>query len=165
MQHLGHGREQVFPTGLPELDSLLPMAGIPCGQLIEITGGVSSGKTSLVFRLMATLTAAGNRVAYVDFSRSFFPDAAAVSGVDLKSLLVVTAGGQAVPDGIRTGELLLRENRARVVVFDLAAAKHPLPLGLLHRLRLRTVRARGLVVFLTQHNSEIIPSPAWPPCA
>ncbi|MBD3258296.1 hypothetical protein GF377_07670 [candidate division GN15 bacterium] len=158
VRNLNQTQTLVFPTGLPELDQLLPLQGIPYGQLIEITGGVSSGKTSLLFRLMAGMSSANKRIAYVDFSRSFFPEAAQASGVNLARLVVVNAAGKAVPDGIRTGEILLREHRAHVVAFDLVSAKHALPIGLLHRLRLRTVKSKGLVIFLTQDNSDIIPA-------
>jgi hypothetical protein len=38
----------VLSTGCPSIDALLPDGGIPRGRLTEISGSVSSGKTSLV---------------------------------------------------------------------------------------------------------------------
>jgi len=149
-----------FSTGLPELDALFPLRGIPYGQLIEITGGVSSGKTSLLLKLLAHLTRTGV-AAYIDFSSTFFPSAAAVSGVDLTRLLVVKPDSRPtdrVKTGLRTAELLLRNQTVNVIVFDLVGEKQVLPIVLLHRLRLKTVRARALTIFLTENNSEIIPS-------
>ena len=150
----------VFETGFPQLDALFPLRGIPYGQLIEITGGVSSGKTSFLFRLLAAWSRE-RTVAYVDFDNSFFPDAAAFAGIDLSRLLVVKPEPKAddpVKPGVRTAELLLGKKNSDIIVFDLVDRRTPLPIGLLHRLRLKTVRARGMVIFLTRHNTNIVPS-------
>ncbi|MCP4685782.1 MAG: hypothetical protein GY867_10110 [bacterium] len=150
----------VFETGLPEVDALFPLHGIPYGQLIEITGGVSSGKTSFLFRLLAVWSAE-RTVAYVDFDNAFFPDAAVCAGIDLSRLLVVRPEPKAddpIKPGIRTAELLLGKKNSDIIVFDLVGRRTPLPLGLLHRLRLKTVRARGMVIFLTNKNTGIVPS-------
>ena len=161
-----HDRHDLyFATGLPQLDRIFPKAcGLPCGQLIEITGGLSSGKTSLLYRLLAAASANGRAIVYVDFDNAFFPDTAPGSTLQLSQLLVVQpADDDTAPDplraGLRTAELLLRDRRANIIVFDLIGWHTPLPLGLLHRLRLKTVRAKGLVIFLTQKTkADIIPS-------
>jgi hypothetical protein len=158
--------DRFFSTGQTEIDAFFPSGrGIPYGQLIEITGGVSSGKTSLLFRLIA---ANPRTTAYVDFGNSFFPDAADAAGLDLSRLLVIKPTSQLKPTinggppeqlkpGLRSGELLLRDRHADIIVFDLVKHHTPLPIGLLHRLRLKTVLARGLVIFLTQ-TAGIIPA-------
>ena len=143
-----------FSTGLPALDGLFPDRGIPSGQLIEITGGPSSGKTSLLFTLLAALTRNG-RAVYIDLSRSFFPAAAAACGVDLRRFLAVTPNSTAT--ALRVGELLLKHNVASWIVFDLVGRREMLPMIMLHRLRLKATRSRGLVFFLTEHNSATIP--------
>jgi hypothetical protein len=156
-------RDLYFATGLPQLDRIFPKAcGLPCGQLIEITGGLSSGKTSLLYCLLTTASADGRTIVYVDFDNAFFPDTTPGSTLQLSQLLVVQPADTA-PDslraGLRTAELLLRDRRADIIVFDLIGRHIPLPLGLLHRLRLKTVRAKGLVIFLTQKTkADIIPS-------
>jgi len=81
--------EPIFHTGIEGLDTLFPRRGIPYGQLIELTGADGSGKTSLLFMLLATLTKT-ETVIYIDFSGSFFPAAAASCGVDVRRLLIVT---------------------------------------------------------------------------
>lgn len=153
--------ELVFGTGLSELDALFSLGGIPYGQLIEITGGVSSGKTSFLFKLLARLTRK-ETVAYIDFSNTFFPSAAVAGGIDITRLLLVKPNSHSADDsiksGLRTAELLLRERTVRCVVFDLVGQKKILPIVLLHRLRLKTVRAKALVILLSENNSEIIPS-------
>ncbi len=183
--------DRFFATGQTELDAFFTSGrGIPYGQLIEITGGVSSGKTSLLFGLLA---ANSRTAAYVDFGNSFFPDAANAAGLDLSRLLIIKPTSGAPPlgvgidspptingepphvtlslskgdapdrssiqlkSGLRSGELLLRDRHADIIVFDLVKHRTPLPIGLLHRLRLKTVRAKGLVIFLTQ-AANIIPA-------
>jgi len=157
LRPLGHCRERSFPTGVAALDALFPSGpGIPYGQLIEITGGVSSGKTSLLWRLITAGQGAGHTVAYVDCGGMFFP---AVE-VDLTRLLLLRAATghraasptELLRSSLRSAELMLRDRRADLIAFDLIGQRHPLPLGLLHRLRLRTVRAKGLVIFLTESN-------------
>jgi hypothetical protein len=94
--------------------------------------------------------------AYVDFSGSFFPAGAITTGVDPDRLLVVTP--EDLLSGLRTAELLFRYRMANVIVFDLLGCREPLPFTLLHRLRQQTTRAKGLVIFLTEHNSDIVPT-------
>ncbi len=38
----------VLSTGLKELDRILPYGGLPVGEFIELVGGPSSGKTTLL---------------------------------------------------------------------------------------------------------------------
>ena len=170
--------DRFFATGQVELDAFFPSGrGIPYGQLIEITGGMSSGKTSLLFSLLAANITTGHTAAYVDFGNSFFPDAADATGLDLSRLLVIKPTTGAPPPGVgldsaptinggppdqiksglRSGELLLRDRHADIIVFDLVRHRTSLPIGLLHRLRLKTVRTKGLVIFLTQ-TARIIPA-------
>lgn len=143
-----------FGTGIPALDSLFPHGGIPCGQLLELTGGPSSGKTTLLLTILAALTRNG-RAVYIDPGRSFFPAAAAAAGIDLDRLLTVAP--TAIPTGLRVAELLLKHNIAPWIVLDLVGQTEPLPMIMLHRLRIGAGRARGLIFFLTENNSGIIP--------
>ncbi len=145
----------LFRTGIKPFDGLFPTGGIPYGQLIELTGDSSSGKTSLLLRILAGLSGRG-RTAYVDTGHTFFCGAAEISGVDLSRLVI------ARPDNLqsaaRTTELLLQHKLAGCIVFDLVGQKSDLlEIAWCHRLRARTVRARGLVIFVTQNNSNVIP--------
>ncbi|UCC43151.1 MAG: hypothetical protein JSU65_08345 [Candidatus Zixiibacteriota bacterium] len=153
----------VFDSGLPEFDALFPLGGIPYGQLIEITGSASSGKTSFLFKLLSHLTRA-ERAAYIDYSNNFFPSAAAAGHIDLSRLLLIKPdpisgrSNDVIKNGLRTAEILLQHKAASWLVFDLVGQSEPLPITLLHRLRLKTVRVRALTIFLTEDNSAIIPS-------
>jgi len=113
--------EPIFHTGISRLDALFPRQGIPYGQLIEITGAVGCGKTSLLFMMLATLTKSGT-VAYIDLSGSFFPAAAASCGVDIEKLSVVKPDNFVM--GLRSAELLLSHQMVDSVVVDLTCA-HP----------------------------------------
>jgi recombination protein RecA len=146
----------IFSTGLPELDRLFPSGGIPYGQMIEITGEGSSGKTSLLILMLAAITRDKGTVAYVDYTRSFFPTAAVAGGIDLERLLVVTA--QEPIEGLRTAELLLNHHLIRCAAFDLVGITTPLPFTLIHRLRTKTTRARALVIFLTDCHTTLLPT-------
>jgi hypothetical protein len=165
IRSLNEQDELSFPTGLAELDRLFASKrGIPYGQLIEIRGGISSGKTSLLFRILSGRP--NSTIAYVDFCHTFFPEATIASGLNLDRLLLIRPAptrpesdnhDNTLKAGLRTAELLLRDHHANLIAFDLVGWRTALPIGLLHRLRLRTVRAKGLVIFLTQ-TSGIIPS-------
>jgi hypothetical protein len=68
--------------------------GVPRGQLSEVHGPVSSGRTSLAWAALAAATARGEWVALVDTFDRFDPERAAGAGVDLSRLLWVR--GQAL---------------------------------------------------------------------
>lgn len=73
---------------------LLESAGLKFtrGTLVEIAGGPSSGKTSLMLALLSRLTQAGEVCALVDSSDGFDPYSAVASGVELENLLWVRCG-------------------------------------------------------------------------
>ncbi|MEW6413194.1 MAG: hypothetical protein AB1483_12110 [Candidatus Zixiibacteriota bacterium] len=145
----------VFATGIEEIDRLLPHRGIPLGQMIEMTGPVSSGKTSLLYKILAKIT--HERLAvYFDLSNSFYPSAATCCGVNIDCLVVVKTGDVLL--GLRTAESLLYHGKTSCVILDLIDQEKPLPMTLLHRLRMQTTRSKALTFFLTADNTQIIPS-------
>lgn len=151
----GNGNRAVFSTGIEPVDYLLPHGGIPFGQLIEIAGPASSGKTSLLYKMLAKITGEGSAV-YIDLNNSFFPSAATYYGVDIDHLAIVKAAD--VLTGLRAAEILLQHQKTACVIIDLVDEKKILPMTLLHRLRMQTVKSRALTIFLTEDNSQIIPS-------
>jgi hypothetical protein len=87
-------QERLAPTGLAPLDAHL-QGGLPRGQLSEISGPRSSGRTSVALALAAAATARGELVALVDtLDRG---DAASMvrAGIDVSRLLWVR--GRDVP--------------------------------------------------------------------
>lgn len=75
-------------TGIPEVDRLLD-GGLPVGAISEITGPVSSGRTSLALAFLAQRTSEDRVCAWVDANDSFDSESAAANGVVLKQLLWV----------------------------------------------------------------------------
>jgi hypothetical protein len=152
--------DRIFHTGLADFDRLFPLGGLPYGQLIEISGEASSGKTGFLIAVLAGLRRAypgarPERIAYIDFGSTFFPQAAAAGGITMDRLVVVRPDDLA--RGVRAAEQLLDKRAAGCLVFDLVGQTRPLPISLMHRLRARTVRARGVIFFLTEGNSGLIP--------
>jgi hypothetical protein len=74
------------PTGVPEVDALLD-GGFPRGELSEVHGPVSSGRTGLLLGLLARTTRAGALAALVDPLDRFDPASAAKAGLALARLL------------------------------------------------------------------------------
>jgi recombination protein RecA len=88
------GGDACAPTGLPSLDTQL-RGGVPRGQVSEIVGPRSAGRTSVLRALMATATRRGELVALIDTLDRFDPASAVAAGVDLTRVLWVR--GQDVP--------------------------------------------------------------------
>ena len=79
---------EVAATGIAPVDELLD-GGLPIGAISEVTGPVSSGRTSLAVAFLARRTAEGRVCAWVDVDDVFDPESAAASGVALPQLLWV----------------------------------------------------------------------------
>jgi len=92
---------EVATTGIAALDQLLD-GGLPVGAISEITGPVSSGRTSLALSFLAQRTREGRVCAWIDAGDSLDAESAAASGLELKQLLWVrcrdsSAPGSSVP--------------------------------------------------------------------
>jgi len=75
-----------LPTGLRGVDALVG-GGLPRGELSEVYGPRSSGRTGLVLSLVAGCVGRGSLAAWVDPADCFAPASAAAAGVDLARLL------------------------------------------------------------------------------
>src|SRR5208283_930657 len=81
--------------GLPSLPSVTAtLPSLPCGAITEISGALSSGRTTLTHAILARATVAGEFCALVDGAGAFDPWSAAQAGVDLPHLLWVRANGR-----------------------------------------------------------------------
>ncbi|HXH06631.1 MAG TPA: hypothetical protein VNI83_08575 [Vicinamibacterales bacterium] len=121
-----------LPVGWPELDAELG-GGFPRGELSELAGPRSAGRTSLLCRVLARATAHGEPVALVDALDRFDPPSAAAAGVHLARLLwvrgqplsVEAAGAREVlarvlDRAIKAFDLVLRSGLFGVAALDLA---------------------------------------------
>ena len=121
------------PSGIRALDARLG-GGFPRGQLSELVGPRSSGRTSLLLQMMAAATARGECVALVDALDMLDVESAAAAGVDFDRLLwirghIVTHQGlcrelnqRALEQAIRAFTLVLQAGNFGLVVFDVAEA-------------------------------------------
>jgi hypothetical protein len=118
-----------------EVDAVLG-GGWPCGRLSELIGPPSSGRTSLLLRVLAASTYSGAHVACVDLADTLHPESAARAGVALQRLLWVRP--LSVVDAMRCTELLLQAGGFAVVALDLGTR---LPCGRYGRVWMRLFRA------------------------
>ncbi len=101
---LGKVERERLPTGLPVLDRLLD-GGLPRGELVEVVGGRSSGRFSLVLEVLAATTRAGEAAALIDLADHLDPAQAAAAGADLSRLLWVRP--RTVEQALAATEMLL----------------------------------------------------------
>ena len=87
------GEDACAPTGVPVLDACL-RTGVPRGQLSEIAGPRSSGRTTLLLQMMAAATRRGELAALVDTFDRLDVASAEAAGADLTRVLWIR--GQAV---------------------------------------------------------------------
>lgn len=129
----------IAPTGISALDRL--GGGFPRGQLSEIVGARSSGRTSVLLHMIAMTTAHGELAALIDALDMFDVGSALAAGIDLEHLLWIrgriapNAGGserndRAIEQAIKALTLVLRAGNFGLVAFDLGEA----PVEVLHRL-------------------------------
>src|ERR687890_1196606 len=79
---------EAIPTGALALDLALGIGGVPRGRIVEIFGPESSGKTTLVYHIIAEAQARGGVCAFVDAEHAIDPIYAQRIGVDTDELLV-----------------------------------------------------------------------------
>jgi recombination protein RecA len=110
-------------TGSLSLDLALGVGGLPRGRIVEIFGPESSGKTTLVYHVIAEAQRRGGICAFVDAEHAMDPSYAKRIGVDIDNLLVSQpdTGEQA----LEICELLIRSGALAVVAVDSVAALTP----------------------------------------
>jgi len=123
----------VAPTGIHALDAQLG-GGFPRGQLSELVGSQSSGRTSVLLRMMAAAAARGEILALVDTLDRFDVASGEAAGVDLNRLLwirghVVANPGlcrdtnqRALEQAVKALTLVLQAGNVGLVAFDVADA-------------------------------------------
>jgi recombination protein RecA len=110
-------------TGSLSLDIALGIGGLPRGRVVEIFGPESSGKTTLVYHVIAEAQRRGGICAFIDAEHAMDPAYAKRIGVDVDNLLVSQpdTGEQA----LEITELLIRSGALDVVAIDSVAALTP----------------------------------------
>ena len=110
-------------TGSLALDLALGIGGLPRGRIVELFGPESSGKTTLVYHVIAEAQRRGGICAFIDAEHAMDPAYAKRIGVDIDNLLVSQpdTGEQA----LEIAELLVRSGALDVVAVDSVAALTP----------------------------------------
>ena len=85
--------DQMAPFGLSALDARLH-GGVPRGQMSELIGPVSSGRTSLAWAWLGAATTRGESAALIDTFDRFDPATGQACGIELSRLLWIR--GQAI---------------------------------------------------------------------
>jgi recombination protein RecA len=114
---------EAIPTGALSLDLALGVGGVPRGRIVEIFGPESSGKTTLVYHIIAETQARGGICAFVDTEHAIDPIYAKRIGVDVDELLVSQPdyGEQA----LEIVDVLVRSGAVDLVAVDSVAALTP----------------------------------------
>jgi recombination protein RecA len=110
-------------TGSLSLDLALGIGGLPRGRIVEVFGPEASGKTTLVYHVIAEAQRRGGICAFIDAEHAMDPTYAKRIGVNVEELLV------SQPDtgeqGLEICELLVRSGAVSVVAIDSVAALTP----------------------------------------
>ena len=158
-------------TGSLALDLALGVGGLPRGRVVEIFGPESSGKTTLVYHVIAEAQRRGGICAFIDAEHAMDPQYAKRIGVNIDDLLVSQpdTGEQA----LEICELLVRSGALDVVAIDSVAALVPKAeiegemgdshVGLQARLMSQALRkltgsisrSRCMVIFINQVRMKI----------
>jgi hypothetical protein len=161
-------------TGIVEVDGMLD-GGFPVGAISEITGPVSSGRTSLALSFIARRTQEDGVCAWVDAHDAFDSESAAANGVALRQLLWIRCkseqGGPGclvaarkgheaskpwtrLDQALRATDLLLQAGGFSSIVLDLGStsAEHAtrIPLATWFRFRQAADRTRCSLLVLAQ---------------
>ncbi len=116
-------RVSAISTGALALDIALGIGGVPRGRVIEVFGPEASGKTTLVYHVIAEAQKRGGIAAFIDAEHAMDPSYARRIGVNVDDLLLSQPdyGEQA----LEIAEMLIRSGALDVVAVDSVAALTP----------------------------------------
>jgi recombination protein RecA len=114
---------EAVPTGALSLDLALGVGGVPRGRIVEVFGPESSGKTTLVYHIIAEAQSRGGVCAFIDTEHALDPNYARKIGVNTDELLVSQPdhGEQA----LEIADVLVRSGAVDIVAVDSVAALTP----------------------------------------
>jgi len=139
-------------TGIPALDELLG-GGLARGELSELHGPLSSGRTSLALALLARATAVGEVVAVVDTADAFHPASARSAGVQLERVLWARPPGVGV--AVRASERLLQARGFAAILLDATARTaewEALPAAVWQRLTRAAAAGEAALIVVSQRR-------------
>jgi hypothetical protein len=144
------------PASVGPVDDALG-GGLPAGRLTELVSAVpSGGGQTVVARLIAATRAARQRIALVDGSDAFAPDA--LPGDTLRHLVWVRC--RVAEQAFAVADILVRDGNYAVVVLDLRGCAERVlrrtPASLWYRLQ--RAAEGGSVAVLVQTQSPLVPA-------
>jgi len=142
----------VIPTNIPDFDSILPKGGLPAGELIQISGARSSGKTYFLFKILAGLKNLEGLILYFDLTGEISPQVLKISELD--STRFIQMRSKSIQASLRAAEILFGKKEIKFVVFDLVGFKDKIPKALILRLKRAVKKSKGILFFLTDENYQ-----------
>src|SRR2546425_13171603 len=123
------------PEGAPDTGGPTPKHAVPIrGEITEIVGAPSSGRTSHLVAWLRDGVSRGETAALVDTEETFDPGFASQAGVDLRRLLWVRCGGHR-DVALRAADMLVRCPGFALVALDLGERVPRLSTTLASRLK------------------------------
>ena len=112
-----------IPTGSLPLDIALGIGGLPKGRIVEVYGPESSGKTTLMYHIMAEAQKLGAICGFIDAEHAMDPIYAARIGLNVEDLVISQPdnGEQA----LQVAEMMVNSGAFGVVAVDSVAALVP----------------------------------------
>jgi recombination protein RecA len=99
---------EVVPTDFYELNKATNLGGIPLGKMIEIFGPESSGKSTLAWQILSTLSkATGKKILCLDYEMSVSKPYLKLLGVPVEEVIFVYPDGNLLEDGFDAMKKLL----------------------------------------------------------
>jgi hypothetical protein len=126
---------------------------IPRGAMTEIAGPVSSGRTALLYSLLATASAGEEFCALLDVEDRFDPVSAAAAGVRLSQVLWVRCSGN-VEHAMKSADMLAQAGGFGLAAIDLGDTSEPamrrIPMPAWFRLRHAVENTRTALVVVAR---------------
>lgn len=108
---------ETLSSGIKEIDELT--GGIPRGAISELHGPASSGRTSIMYSLLAYATRHDEVCAVIDINDVFAPSASVAAGIDFNRLLWIRCGGN-LENAFKAADMLLHAGGFGLVILDMA---------------------------------------------
>lgn len=120
-----------WKTGIPFIDIVTGIGGLPRGRICECFGPESSGKTTIFLKAAAEAQSLGKKTVFLDYEDSLDPNWVTSLGVDLRATddeglpLFQAAVPETLERGFEIMEGLLEQNDIALIIVDSLAAMVP----------------------------------------
>src|SRR5215510_12491573 len=132
------------------------------GEITEIVGDLSSGRTSHLLACLGDVVERGETAALVDSEETFDPESAAQAGIDLRRLLWVRCGGNREL-ALRAADMLVRCPGFALVALDLGERVPRLPPTMAFRLKFAVRRTDVALLIVGRRRLTGSSAPATGP--